>query len=149
MSTVSYVRIYPMKDIIPKDYKLTLKQRKFFNEWFSNGGNGTQAALKAYDTDYMTAAMIASENLKKHKSVIYGLLDKQGLTIGKIVKTVKEATEAEKWNEFTGQREADHGTRLKAVTVASRLHGLEEQSQTNVQVNVMNAVKSNNDKYGD
>lgn len=49
--------------------RLTMKQRKFVNE-VAQTGNGTQAALKVYDTDdYMTAANIASENLNKPKII--------------------------------------------------------------------------------
>lgn len=46
--------------------RLTLKQEEFTKEYVSNHGNGTQAALKTYDTvDAATAAAIATENLKK------------------------------------------------------------------------------------
>lgn len=54
---------------MPKGDKPTIKQRKFVKEYIETG-NGTQSALKVYDTkDYMTAAMIASENLKKPKVI--------------------------------------------------------------------------------
>lgn len=44
--------------------KLTKKQRAFIKEYKANGGNGTQAAIKAgYSTN--TAQEIASENLSK------------------------------------------------------------------------------------
>jgi len=43
----------------------TLKQRRFVTEYLKTG-NGTQSALKAYDTeDPNTAHAIASENLRK------------------------------------------------------------------------------------
>ena len=45
--------------------RLTPKQDKFIKKYLETG-NGTRAALEVYDTDeYMTAASIASENLKK------------------------------------------------------------------------------------
>lgn len=45
--------------------RLSKKQKGFVKD-FIESGNGTQAALKNYDTkDYMTAAVIATENLKK------------------------------------------------------------------------------------
>src|SRR5665213_2751507 len=45
--------------------KLTKKQRNFVNE-YAEKPNGVQAALASYDTsDYGTAAVIATENLKK------------------------------------------------------------------------------------
>ena len=46
--------------------KLTPKQKIFVEEYVKNKGNGTQAALKAYDTDdYNTAHAIAVDNLQK------------------------------------------------------------------------------------
>lgn len=48
-----------------KKQKLTRKQEKFVKE-FIDTGNGTQSALKAYDTtDEVTAGSIAWENLRK------------------------------------------------------------------------------------
>lgn len=45
--------------------ELTPKQDKFLKRYLETG-NGTRAALEAYDTDdYKTAGAIASENLKK------------------------------------------------------------------------------------
>jgi phage terminase small subunit len=45
---------------------LTIKQKKFINEYVRNDGNGTQAALVAYDTeDEKTASVISAENLAK------------------------------------------------------------------------------------
>lgn len=47
--------------------KLTKKEKKFVAT-YAETGNGTQAALKVYDTtDINTAASIASENLRKPK----------------------------------------------------------------------------------
>ena len=44
--------------------KLTFKRRRFAEEYVKNNGNGTQAALKVYDTDNARIAQsIASENL--------------------------------------------------------------------------------------
>ena len=49
--------------------KLSKKERGFVKEYIKTG-NGTQSALKVYDTkSYMTGAMIASENLKKPKII--------------------------------------------------------------------------------
>lgn len=46
--------------------RLTKKQRKFVKSFVETEGNGTQAALTAYDTtDPNVAAVIASENLRK------------------------------------------------------------------------------------
>lgn len=51
---------------------LTDKQINFLSEYFRNGGNGTQAAMIAYNTnDQNVAAVIAHENLRKPKIVDY------------------------------------------------------------------------------
>jgi len=67
--------------------KLTLKQRRFVKAYVETG-NGTEAAMRAYDTgDRHTAHAIASENLKKkaiHRRV-RALLDAEGLTNRKLV----------------------------------------------------------------
>ena len=45
--------------------KLTLRQEKFAAEYIANGGNGVQAALKAYPgRSYNTAAQLASANIR-------------------------------------------------------------------------------------
>lgn len=46
--------------------KPTYKQLEFARAYVDNQGNGTQAALRVYDTcDPVTAATISSDNLKK------------------------------------------------------------------------------------
>ncbi len=50
---------------MPKRRELSLKQRKYVNEYISNGGNGKEAALAAYDTNERTARQIAYENMTK------------------------------------------------------------------------------------
>ena len=51
--------------------RLTKKEKGFADDYLDTG-HGTEAALDNYDTkDYMTAANIASENLKKPKIIQY------------------------------------------------------------------------------
>ena len=54
-----------------KSNHLTFKQKLFADEYLSNNGNGTQAALKAYSTTYATADVIARENLEKPRIKSY------------------------------------------------------------------------------
>jgi len=66
--------------------KLTLKQRRFVKAYVETG-NGTEAAMRAYDTeDRHTAHAIASENLKKEsiRRVVRALLDAEGLSNRKL-----------------------------------------------------------------
>lgn len=69
--------------------ELSIKEKKFVHEYVKSEGNGTQAALKAYDTeDYSTASAIASENLEKPKikKAIEEALVKLDITPEKILK---------------------------------------------------------------
>jgi hypothetical protein len=66
---------------------LSVKQRRFVAE-YCRSGNGTQAALAAYDTnDPGTAHAIASENLRKPaiQDAVNELLDAEGLSDEKLL----------------------------------------------------------------
>lgn len=55
----------------------------------------------------------------------------------KILQTHQEALKATKWNDFTGEREEDHGVRLKAVDMAYKLKGKGDNGgNTNTQINI-------------
>ena len=78
--------------------KLTTKQKAFAEEYIRNGGNGTQAALKTYETeDYKTAQNISSENLSK-PIIIEELVKtarRLGVTEEKIVSPVIDALDSQ------------------------------------------------------
>jgi len=135
---------------INKEYKLTPKQSVFFHEWLNNGGNGVKAALKAYDTtDLSAAGVIAHDNLKKLNNPMRFYLEYKGTGLGTIADVIDGALNATKWNDFTGEREADHNIRLKAVDKLGKYMGVEPQESTgtNVQVNILNQLKKDKDEY--
>lgn len=74
--------------------KLTAKQTKFVKEYVANDGNGTKAALAAYDTtDENTAHAIASQNLQKltvAEAIEVGMAE-QGITMDKALKPIATA----------------------------------------------------------
>ena len=51
----------------------------------------------------------------------------------------RNALQATKWNDFTGEREADHNIRLKAAVEGYKLKGklMENNGNTNTQVNIV------------
>lgn len=52
--------------------QLSLKQRRFADEYLANGGNATQASLKVYNAkNYNTAHVIAAENIQKPTILTY------------------------------------------------------------------------------
>ena len=77
---------------------LTPKQAKFTKEYVKNGGNGTKAALKAYNAKTeRTAAAIAAENLTKPniQQALLRSAERLGITEDKIMLPVALALEAE------------------------------------------------------
>lgn len=115
-----------------KNGELTHKQSKFVAEYAKNGGNGVQAALKAYDTDdYNTANAIAHENLNKPtiRQQALAALERNGVTLDKLSRVVADALDA----EVDGKPK--HDTRLNAARTATTLYRLGEK-ENNVEINV-------------
>jgi phage terminase small subunit len=117
---------------VKKPRALTTKQRKFVKAK-AEGLTGVAAAQIAYDTtDYNTAAMIASDNLRKPniQEAVQAEMAKQGITLEAIIRPVKEALEADKVSIVGNGEKAmaevtpDHSVRLKAVSIASQFMGI-------------------------
>lgn len=72
--------------------KATFKQKKFALEYVKNNGNGSKAALAAYDTNSNNAHVIASQNLDKPvvQKEIKKILDKAGLTLETVSEGLRE-----------------------------------------------------------
>lgn len=131
------------------EVKLTVKQIKFMKEYVKDG-NGTRAAMAVYDTkDPRAASVIASENLSKLSHPMRLLMEQKGITSMSLIETVDEARKAEKWNDFTGEREADHHIRLKAVDRLSKWAGLEpkEDKQVTVPVQINNFINKEKELF--
>lgn len=104
---------------------LTEKQEIFVDKYIETGGNGTEAALAAYDTtDRNTAAVIASENLIKPKILdvleqalpdhLLAEVHREGLYATKAVFNDKGENVAE---------DADFNARAKYLDMAYKLRG--------------------------
>lgn len=80
---------------------MTTKQKIFVKEYVETKGNGTKAALIAYDTDdYNTAATISKENLKKPQ-IISALQLHNELIESTIIKGIKDYKGSKKLGERT------------------------------------------------
>jgi phage terminase small subunit len=115
--------------------RLTIKQREFVREYTDpNGanGNGTRAALVAYDTeDEHTAHSIAYENLRKPaiRQAMETALMERNLTPNRIAYTLDQSLDANKVviGTNTATRETvtietpDHNIRLKGVELTAKL----------------------------
>jgi hypothetical protein len=125
------------KTIIPRKYEdLTLKQRRFI-KFYLKSGNGTEAALKAYDTtDRVTAAAIASQNLRKLREPVKMLMEAKGLSLGRLLEVLDDGLRADrvisavKGKEATGATNdfievPDHKARHAFLQTAGRWLGIE------------------------
>lgn len=77
---------------------LTIKQKKFVNEYIKSNGNGQQSAMKVYDTkDPNVARAIASENLTKPnvKNELNKLLKDAGYNPIQSIVALKQVQNAE------------------------------------------------------
>lgn len=116
---------------------LTPKQAKFFSLWLKTG-NGTKAAMEAYETDNPNvAAVYASRTLSNVKNPIKLFLETRGLSIGHLAKVLADALEANK-TDITGDVHPDHKIRMEAVDRLSKWMEVEPPetnlSQTNIQI---------------
>lgn len=133
--------------------KLTKKQKGFIKDYIKTG-NGTQSALNNYDTtDYSTAGMIASENLRKPKiaEVVKSLADRipdellekvhiEGLSASDEVRTPDGEVIASK---------PDYNVRHKYLDTAYKLKKLYEDGGGNKITNFIfgNSFEQNNESY--
>lgn len=117
--------------------KLTRKQAKFVEEYVQTG-NGTQAALKAYeiesDNNDNVASSIATENLRKpdvaqaieiKQKTMREAFGDEGVTTVKIAKKVAEFLEAKRMTLF-GQV-PDYKTQLEGAKIAANVYGIQDQ----------------------
>jgi phage terminase small subunit len=117
---------------------LTLKQNNFVKEYLRNGGNGTQAALKTYDTtDYMTAHDIASKNLQKPaiQNTIEEKLQSVGITVEESAREIKSLA--------TSQVEkVSADTKLKAnIELLKLLNAYPGTKNTNLNLSLRGNIK--------
>lgn len=109
---------------------LTIKQQRFVAEYIDQDGNGTQAALRAYDTDDATVAnAIAVENLRKPsiQAALQAALEAEGIGPPKVARVVYEALGADR-TVTTEKGEVlelgpDHNIRLRAADFWAKLVG--------------------------
>lgn len=77
------------------------KLDNFIKEWLKNGGNATEAASIVFSCKSRSvAASIGSEYLKKAKGLARIMMEKEGYTYGKMIKTAGRKMETAKGPEW-------------------------------------------------
>jgi hypothetical protein len=82
----------------------------FYLTWLKHDRNATKAYMELHPkVNKQSAAVLGSRMLSKVN--ITAIADAYGLNEQAYFKQLKEGMNAVKWNDFTGEREADHKTR--------------------------------------
>jgi len=113
------------------DKRLTPKQDKFVQEYVQNKGNGTKAALVAYDTDdKKSASVISAQNLGKVsvRREVDLLMRQVGLTTKKALIAVDDGIQATRPSTTTKDGTVieggpDHAIRLRSADMTFKLKG--------------------------
>lgn len=134
----------PNPDRLLKAFNNDLELMEFFHEWSKNGHNATRAYLEVKPGSNENSARVLGSRMlaKVDKPVI---MREYGLGEIEYFQQLKDGMGATRWNEFTGEREPDHKTRLAYHNKVGKLLGVESEqqgSQTNVQVNFGDFVKN-------
>lgn len=136
--------ITKLQDAFGEDLDLFL----FYLSWVKNGLNASKAykelhpEVKPHSADTLGVRMLN----KVDKSLV---MQAYGLDQQLYFEQLKEALKATKWNDFTGEREADHKTRKDYHDKLGKLLGIEGDTSASIQVNVgvfNNAAMA--EKYG-
>ena len=107
----------------------------FYVTWIKNGLNASKAYKELHpDVDDHSSRTLGSRMLAKVDK--RAIMDAYGLDQELYLKQLKEGNEATKWNDFTGDREADHKTRRAYHEVIGKLLGIETDKPL-IQLNEM------------
>lgn len=141
--------------------KLTLKQAKWLQLYIETG-NATQSAISAYNLDpkrqYGVARAMGSENLAKLN--VIELMEELNLSDHRLFTKLSDLLDAQKpISGLINSKDADektmdfidvpdNQTQVKALDIALKLKGrYPKEGGTNIQVNVLNQVKEQQEKY--
>lgn len=111
----------------------------FFVEWVKQNRSAKLAyQLLHPDVTERSAEVLGSRMLSRVDKTL--ILQAYGLTAEKYINVLNQGLEAERWNEFTGEREADHRARKPFHDKLGQLLKWETKESVNVQTNIQNIV---------
>jgi len=97
----------------------TLKQQAVIKDLLENTGKPVSQAMA--EAGYAPTTAKNPQQLTNSKA--WEELMEKHLPDDKLLTKHEEALEATKWNDFTGEREPDHSTRLKGIDMGYKLKG--------------------------
>ena len=116
-------KVKELAKVFDNDLDLVL----FFLKWLELGQNATKAYQALHPKiDYASANVLGSRMLRKVS--LESVLETYGIGLESYLKQLKGGLEATKWNDFTGEREADHRVRKDYHDKQGKLLGVEGDS---------------------
>lgn len=136
--------------------KLSPKEAKFAKAYVATN-NKRRAAQMVTGASPEVAAVQANRMLKNVnvQEAIQSEMERQGITLEKIVKPIADGLEAEKVSIVGNGEQAmaevtpDHGIRLKSSQMAQKLMGIENANEGSVTNNFVQIINQKADKYAD
>jgi len=118
----------------------------FFLKWLENDRNATKTYKELHpDCLDVTAQVNGSRMLSKIP--VAAVAAAYGLDHEKYFAVLRNAIDAEKWNDFTGEREPDYKTIKPYHDKLGKLLGVETDA-LGVQVNIANIIQKQKSEYG-
>jgi len=113
----------------------------FFVEWLQNGKNAAAAYQKLHpDVTYGSARVMGSQYLTRINKA--ALLEAYGLNMDAYLKQLNDGLNADRWNDFTGDREPDHRARKPYHDKLGQLIGMETKEEVKPQINIQNIISN-------
>ena len=118
----------------------------FFLTWLKHDRNATKAYLDLHpDVTEKSANVLGSRMLSNIDIKL--VAQAYGLDNHKYFSVLSEAMDAEKFDQFTGEREKDFKTILPYHTKLGKLLNIESGDAPNIQVNVANILTKQKGEY--
>lgn len=141
--TKQEVSIQRLETIFGEDKELML----FFLTWIKHGRNATKAYLEMHPGSSVgSASVLGSRALARVNIeavlVAYEIGPEQYFT------QLKDGMGASKWNDFTGEREADHKTRKDYHDKVGKLLGIEKVADQAPQIAFFQKITVEKENYG-
>lgn len=119
----------------------------FYLTWLKHDRNATEAYRELHPDAALTTCQVNGSKMLSNIPM-QAIATAYGLGNEKYFDVLKNAMDADKWNDFTGEREKDYKTIKPYHDKLGKLLGLEVDDKPNVQVNIANIIKKEKDEYG-
>jgi len=117
----------------------------FFLTWLKHDRNATKAYMEIHPNIKEKSANVLGSRMLGNIDIKL-VAQAYGLDTHKYMKVLSEAMDASKWNDFTGEREADFKTIKPYHDKLGKLLGIETEQPT-TQINLQNVINTQKESY--